>query len=109
MPADIAVEPAERDEVDVDGVEHQLDAEQNADGVAPRDDAEQADRENDRGENQVRVRPIVIPPASRNSWRQQRHEQQDRQQFKGSSVLRQSPRSRCPRQIPVHQTGFTHR
>jgi hypothetical protein len=41
----------------VDGVQHELDAEQNADGVAPRHDAEKTDRENCRREYQVGLQP----------------------------------------------------
>ena len=45
MPGGVAAEPREGDQVDVDGVQHQLDAEQDADGVAARHHAEEADAE----------------------------------------------------------------
>src|SRR3990170_480122 len=54
-PDHVGVEAREGDQVDVDGVEHQLDAEQDADGVPPRDDTEEADGEEHRGEGQVRA------------------------------------------------------
>src|SRR5688572_20986980 len=44
---DIAAESRERDQVDVDRVQHQLDAQQDADGVATGDDAEEANAEDD--------------------------------------------------------------
>ena len=53
MPMSVAVEPAERDEVDVDRVQHQLDAEQDADGVAAGHRAEEADAEDHRGEREI--------------------------------------------------------
>ena len=52
-PGDVAVEAGERHQVDVDGVQHQLDAEQDADGVAAREHAEEADGEDDGGEVEV--------------------------------------------------------
>ena len=57
MPDDVAVEAREGDQVDVDGVQHQLDAEQDADGVAPRDDAEEADAEEHGGEGEIGLEP----------------------------------------------------
>src|ERR1700675_1592626 len=52
-PYHVGVEAREGDQVDVDGVEHQLDAEEDADGVPPRHDAEEADGEEHRGEREV--------------------------------------------------------
>ena len=49
----VGVVAREGDQVDVDGVEHQLDAEQDADGVPPRHHAEEADGEEHRGEREV--------------------------------------------------------
>src|SRR5688572_504268 len=49
----VAVEAREGYEVDVDGVQHQLDAEQDAHGVAPAQDAEQTDDEDQRGEDEI--------------------------------------------------------
>ncbi len=46
---------AEGDEVDVDGVEHQLDAEQDPDGVAPGEHAEEADGEHESGQGEIGV------------------------------------------------------
>src|SRR5437867_9474560 len=53
-PRHVPVEARERDEVDVDGVEHQLDPEQDADCVATGQDTEEADREHERPQDQVR-------------------------------------------------------
>src|SRR2546421_12351644 len=50
----IAVQPREGDEVDGDRVQHQLDPEEDPDGVAPREHAEQPDREHKGGDDQVR-------------------------------------------------------
>src|SRR5437867_155514 len=55
QPPEVAVEAGEGHQVDVHGVEHQLDPEQDPDRVAPREDAEEADREDQRGEREVRV------------------------------------------------------
>src|SRR5262245_47194698 len=52
---DIGAETRKRHQIDVDGIQHQLDAEKNAYGVAARHDAEQPDAENDGGERQVRL------------------------------------------------------
>ena len=45
----------EGDEVDVDRVHHQLDAEQDANRVAARRHAEQADAEHDRRQDEIRL------------------------------------------------------
>src|SRR5918998_4520750 len=54
---DLAVEsaggPGERDQRQVHRVEHQLDAHEDDDRVAPHEDAHSADREQDRGEHEV--------------------------------------------------------
>jgi len=52
-----AAVPAEPDEVDVAGVEHQLDADQDADRVPARDDSHHADAEQRRGESEIVVEP----------------------------------------------------
>ena len=65
-----AAESGERDQVDIDRVEHQLDAEQNADGVASRHDTEQADAEHDGGEYQVRLQAHIKPVMQqKHAWR----------------------------------------
>src|SRR5262245_742992 len=51
---DVTAEARERDQVDVDRVEHQLDAEQDADRVPARQHAEQADGEDQGGQREVR-------------------------------------------------------
>ena len=47
------MEPAERHQVDVHRVQHQLDAEKDADGVPARDHPEHPNRKKDRGESQI--------------------------------------------------------
>src|SRR5258707_2179063 len=49
-PGDVAQEAGEGHQVDVDRVEHQLDAEQDADGVSPGEHAEQPDAEEHGGQ-----------------------------------------------------------
>src|SRR5262245_24401101 len=56
-PRGVGVEAREGHEVDVDGVQHELDAEQDADGVAAGDDPEEADGEQRGGEREVRLEP----------------------------------------------------
>src|SRR5437773_4712554 len=51
----IAVEPRERHEVDVDRVQHQLDSEEDPDRVAAREHAEESDREHQRRQHEVRL------------------------------------------------------
>src|SRR5215217_3304184 len=53
LTVDGAVRPREGDQRQVHRVEHQLDAHEHDDGVAPDEDADGADREEDRGEHQV--------------------------------------------------------
>ena len=48
-----AVEVREGDQVDVDGVQHELEAEEDADGVPPREHPEEPDREHRGGEEEV--------------------------------------------------------
>src|SRR6185312_6104844 len=43
----------ERDEIQIGGVQHEFDADQNDDGITPRDRAGKADGEQKRGENEV--------------------------------------------------------
>src|SRR5262245_27623258 len=57
QPDDVAAEARERNLVDVDGVEYELDAEQDADRVPARQDAEQADGEDQGGQREVRREP----------------------------------------------------
>src|SRR5882672_3509654 len=54
QPRQVAVESRERDEIDVDRVEHQLDAEQDADRVPACQDSEEADGEHERRQREVR-------------------------------------------------------
>src|SRR5215475_14008595 len=54
QPRHVAAEARERDQIDVDGIEHQLDAEQDADRVPARQHAEEADGEHERGQREVR-------------------------------------------------------
>src|SRR5436309_505076 len=54
QPEEVAVESGEGDQIDVHGVEHQFDPEQDPDRVAPREDAKEADREHERREREVR-------------------------------------------------------
>src|SRR5881628_3460587 len=54
-PGQVGAEAREGDEVDVHRVEHQLDAEQDADSVPARQHAEEADDEDERGEHEVGV------------------------------------------------------
>ena len=51
----IFAEPPEGDEVQVRGVEHEFDADEDQDGVAPGQRASQSDAEEQRGENQIVV------------------------------------------------------
>src|SRR5262245_32065917 len=57
-PRHVAAEAREGDQIDVDGVEHQLDAEEDADRVPARQDAEEADGEHERGQGEVRREEI---------------------------------------------------
>src|SRR5688500_3499001 len=50
----IAVHPREGNQIDVDRVQHELDAEEDPDGVAPGHHAEETDREHEGGDDQVR-------------------------------------------------------
>ena len=50
---------AERDDREVDGVEHQLDRHQHADRVAPGEEAERPDREEEPGQDQVGVERVA--------------------------------------------------
>ena len=60
--------PPEGDEVDVGGVEHDLDRHQHGDRVAPEEHADQADRERGRGEVEEPVqRDVVVLIAVRRS------------------------------------------
>src|SRR2546426_11287863 len=54
QPGQVGLEARERHEVDVDRVQHQLDAEQDADGIPPRQHTEEPDGEDERGQNEVR-------------------------------------------------------
>src|SRR6267142_758068 len=54
QPRHVAAEARERDEIDVDRVEHQLDAEQDADRVPACQDSEEADGEHERRQREVR-------------------------------------------------------
>src|SRR5438309_53138 len=50
QPEEVAVESGEGDQIDVHGVEHQFDTEQDPDRVAPREDVKEDDHEHDRSE-----------------------------------------------------------
>src|SRR6185436_1923072 len=65
--AERRAEGAERDDGEVDRVEHQLDRHQHADRVAPGQEPERADGEEDPREDQVRVETVAHdgPPGSR--------------------------------------------
>src|SRR6266702_2119719 len=52
-PHHVRGEASKGGQVDVDGIEHQLDAEEDADGVPAGDDAEEADGEEDGGEGEI--------------------------------------------------------
>src|SRR5947207_3266825 len=52
QPGQVGLEARERHEVDVDRVQHQLDAEQDADGIPPRQHTEEPDGEDERGVQQ---------------------------------------------------------
>src|SRR5215217_7059186 len=68
---DLAVErathPGEGDEGEVGGVQHQLDAHEHDDGVAPQQEGRGTDREQDRRQVQVRVQAHRRPPCSTSS------------------------------------------
>src|SRR6056297_3035766 len=67
LPRDVPPDEGERDEVDVRGVQQQFDRHQEQQRVAPRQDAEQSDTEDGRGEEQVVLRrdhPSSPPPNS---------------------------------------------
>ena len=68
-----AAESGERDQIDVDRVEHQLDAEQDADRVASRHDTEQADAKHDGGEYEVRLQAHIKPAMQNAKCRMQKH------------------------------------
>src|SRR3989337_4015784 len=53
----LAREARERDEIHVDRVQHQFDAQEDPDGVPPRQDAEEADREEAGRQDQVGLEP----------------------------------------------------
>src|SRR5207247_1296541 len=57
QPDRIGVQAGEGDEVDVHGVEHELDAEEDPDRVAPREDPEEPDREHKGGDDEIGVEP----------------------------------------------------
>src|SRR4029450_10397186 len=70
----VAVEAREGNQVDVDGVEHELDTEEDADGVPARDHAEEPDREEHRGEDEIALERDrgghgPSPPDARSTWR----------------------------------------
>src|SRR5437763_1119172 len=65
QPGEVAVEARERDQVDVDGVQHQLDPEQDADRVAAGQDPEETDREHERGQDQIRREPDHSSPRAK--------------------------------------------
>src|SRR5215213_1945456 len=62
-----AAHPGEGDEGEVGGVEHQLDAHEHHDGVAPQQEGRGADGEQDRRQVQVRVQAHRRPPCSTSS------------------------------------------
>src|SRR5262249_36815060 len=65
QPPQVAVEAREGDQIDVDSVQHQLDPEQDADRVAAGQDAEEADREDERGQDQVGREPDHSSPRAK--------------------------------------------
>src|SRR5712692_3714955 len=52
-PDHVRVVAREGDQVDVDGIDHELDAEQDANGIPARDDAEEADGEEGGGQREI--------------------------------------------------------
>src|SRR5713226_7861011 len=61
-PGRVAAEAGEGDQVDVDGIEHELDAQQDADGIAPGDHAEETGREQDGRQGEVGLQSHRLSP-----------------------------------------------
>jgi hypothetical protein len=83
-------EAGEGDEVDVDGVQHQLDAEQDADGVAPRDARRTGRSRTARGERKPEVQDSeaqsdITRRGGEVQRAEQRREEQDGEQLEGST------------------------
>src|SRR5438093_1555241 len=57
QPQQVAVKAREGNQVDVDGIQHQLDPEQDTDRVAAGQDPEEPDREHERGQDQIGREP----------------------------------------------------
>src|SRR6266542_1744126 len=59
---DVGIEAREGDEVDVDGVQHELDAEEDAHGIPPCHHAKEADGEEDGGQGEIGTEAHAICP-----------------------------------------------
>ena len=68
-PATVAVHGAEGDQVDVDGVEDQLDRHQHEHAVAAGEHAVDADAEQDGGEQEELVEQHRLSPSAPGRWR----------------------------------------